>query len=203
MENQEIINPIVFIEKKEKLVSIDGVKEDMYYVRNNGVVVNKRGKVIKPTVINTGYEVYRLYSGHPNPGKYKHVLAHRLVMQTFKPIENPESMTVNHKNCDKHNNCEYNLEWCSQAENNEHGIVHKKKYGSNRYNSAFTQEQLQTIVSELNKGTNYCDILNIIGVEDNDNNRDYIGNIKRGKTYGREIKELGLELKNGSSTIES
>lgn len=197
-----IIEPIRFIEKKQKVVELEGVKKDMYYVSNDGVVVNKRGKVIKPDTINTGYQVYRLYSGHPAPGKYKHVLAHRLVMQTFQPIENPENMTVNHKDADKQNNFEYNLEWVSQKENNDHGVMIHKKYGSNRYNAMLKKEQLQTVVEELNKGTKYSEILNILGIEDTENNRDYIGNIKRGKTYSKEIEELGLTLVNGSSTIE-
>jgi hypothetical protein len=193
------ICPIKFTEEIWKDVEIDGVKKDHYQVSTSGNVRNFRGQLLKPEEINTGYLVYKLYTGHGNPGKYKHVLAHRLVKQTFQPIDNQSEMTVNHRDADKHNNNYDNLEWCTQAENNEHGIVVHKKYGSNNYQAKFNKDQLVVILDELKKGTRYKDILNIIGVEDNDNNRDYIGNIKRGRTYQREIAELN----NGSSTIES
>ena len=187
-----IVEPIKFVEKKTLPIEMDGVKDGLYFISNNGVVVNNRQKIIKPMKINTGYYTYRLYSGHPNPGKYKHVLVHRLVMQTFNPIDNPEEMTVNHKDCDKSNNYEYNLEWATQKENNEHKNIVYNKYGSNIYNSKFTKDQLPTIVNEINKGTPYSQILNKIGVEDTENNRDYVGNIKRGKTYKRQLNELKL-----------
>lgn len=196
------VNPVRFLEGTNwKSVELDNVKEGMYYINEDAVVVNKRGKEIKPNIINTDYETYRLYSGHPAPQKYKHVLRHRLVMQTFNPIDNPEEMTVNHKDANKHNNHISNLEWATQHENNMHKINLYREYGSGRYNAAFTKDQLRVILTELDKGTRYTDILIKIGLEPNDNNRDYVGNIKRGITYQKEIEEIKNE--DGSSTIES
>ena len=202
-----IFEPIRFIHWKP--VVIDGVKEGLYEVSDSGKVRNvNTGKYIQSKPNNTGYQVVRLFSGDSSyyktntySGRYKHMLVHRLVMYTFEPIDNPESMTVNHIDANKNNNYKDNLEWATQAENNEHGIVYYKKYGSNNYQAKFTKDQLRVIIKELEKKTRYKDILNIIGVEDNENNRDYIGNIKRGKTYQREIKDILEE--DGSSTIES
>lgn len=50
--------------------------------------------------------------------------------------------------------------------------------------STFSEEQVQRICEMLQEGIySYTDILNKLGLESNDNNRDYIGNIKRRITY--------------------
>lgn len=198
----EIINPFIiqpFIFEEWRLLNIEGVVKDYYYVSNCGRVKNIHGQIIKPYIINTGYMVYRLYTGHKPPGKYKHYLAHRLVMDVFEPISHPEKLTVNHKNLDKHYNVYRNLERISQSDNNIHSIVNHKLHGTGNYQAAFNKDQLRIIVDELSKGTSYTNILIMIGMVPNDNNRDYIGNIKRGKTYVREVQEI-LDEK-GSTTI--
>lgn len=43
--------------------------------------------------------------------------AHRLVMLTWKPIPNAESLTVDHLNHNKRDNSIYNLEWITREEN--------------------------------------------------------------------------------------
>lgn len=43
--------------------------------------------------------------------------AHRLVMLTFKPIPDSESLTVDHLNHNKRDNSLKNLEWVSKREN--------------------------------------------------------------------------------------
>lgn len=43
--------------------------------------------------------------------------AHRLVLLTFKPIPNAESLTVDHKNHNKRDNNLSNLEWLTREEN--------------------------------------------------------------------------------------
>lgn len=47
-------------------------------------------------------------------------LAHRLVLSTFQPNENFESLEVNHKDYNKKNNAVENLEWVTREENMQH-----------------------------------------------------------------------------------
>ena len=179
--------PIVIVE--EKPIEIDGVKPGSYIANNIGQVFNKNGKEIKPNKLNTGYYNYRLVTGEKKP-KYKHILAHRLFMETFKPIENPEEYTVNHRNMDKSKNELDNLEWVSQKENNDKKDEVMLLDGTKNYHALFSFEDLKIIVDELEKYTTYSEILNILGKPDTKVNRDYIGNIKRGKTYKRELKMI-------------
>lgn len=66
--------------------------------RNLSVKVNQRGYCM--VVTETGA-----------------ILAHRLVMFTWKPIPNAENLTVDHKNHNKRDNALENLEWVSYEEN--------------------------------------------------------------------------------------
>ena len=169
---------------------MEGIIKNYYWVSNCGQVKNKDGLILKPMLINSGYYVYRLYTGNLTGKRYKAILAHRLVKLFFDPIPNPELYTVNHDDLDKSNNFDYNLSWMTQSENNRHKSINLPSDGIYNYHASFNNEQLRIIVYELNKGTSYSDILNILGIENNDNNRDYIGNIKRGKTYKREIERI-------------
>lgn len=174
-------------------VNIEGVVKNYYLISNTGMLKNIKGQIIKPIIINTGYYTYKLYTG--TKPKYKTILVHRLVMMTFNPIENPEKYTINHINMNVADNNIYNLEWCSQEENNQEKITYYHSYGSNIYNSLFSIQDLPIIVNEINKGTKYKEILKMLGKEVTKNNMDYIGNIKRGITYQRELKELGLKIR--------
>lgn len=192
-----LIHPIIFTDnlieypliiEEWRKVDIDGVIKDYYFVNNFGVVKNIKGQILKPNMVNSGYLTYNLYTGtYP---KYKTVLISRLVMRTFFPIQNYDMMTVDHIDMDPFNNETSNLEWVTQEENNRRKELNNCNYGSGNYQSTFSREQLIIIVNELRKNNTYSNILKILGIEDSPNNRDYIGNIKRGKTYQREIKEI-------------
>ena len=48
--------------------------------------------------------------------------AHRLVMLTWKPVPDAETLTVDHLNHNKRDNSLYNLEWVTKAENQRRAI---------------------------------------------------------------------------------
>ena len=82
-----------------------------YQITKQGEVINSNGKTLKPWVNERGYLIIRLNS--------KNYRIHRLVAQTYIPnlLNLPE---VNHKDGNKLNNNDWNLEWVSRLENNDH-----------------------------------------------------------------------------------
>lgn len=73
-------------------------------------------KILKPKRSQKGY----LFVHLSVQGRAKPCRIHRLVAEHFIP--NPQGLpTVNHKNEDKTDNRVENLEWCTQAYNNEYG----------------------------------------------------------------------------------
>ena len=55
--------------------------------------------------------------------KSKSVLVHRLLMETFHPRPDMSTLEVNHKDLDKTNNIESNLEWATHKENMDHAVI--------------------------------------------------------------------------------
>lgn len=53
-------------------------------------------------------------------GKTIQDMVHRVVLSTFAPIDGWETMTVNHKNGNRQDNCLENLEWMTLSENSSH-----------------------------------------------------------------------------------
>ena len=90
-----------------------------YEVSNDGKVRGKRYGIVRKLHDNGyGYYVVSLWKG--NTTKRKKV--HRLVAEAFIPRES-ESLVVNHKNGNKHDNRVENLEWITQKENLRHAFV--------------------------------------------------------------------------------
>lgn len=81
-----------------------------------------KGRIMKLDKRKNGYLQVNLKRQKLN----KQFLIHRLVAQAFIP--NPDSLPcVNHKDENKENNNVDNLEWCTEAYNNEYGEGHKKR----------------------------------------------------------------------------
>lgn len=89
-----------------------------------------------PQPHNSGYHQMRLVD---NEGKKINCYVHRLVTETFLGIG--EAMTVNHKDCDKHNNQLSNLEAVSQSSNVKHANINNRKMGKQK----LTIEQVKEI----------------------------------------------------------
>lgn len=170
---------------KEKYQDLDypKVKPDTYEISNAGNVRNKNtGIVLKPRIINSGYYALGLYD---SDGTCHNILHHRLVADVYCEGKSKERNTVNHIIGDKSNNHPWNLEWCSQKENNEHARINGLNNISceNNYQARLTNEQVHRICQLLIKGYSYKEILDDIGLDSSDwksNNYDLIGNIRRG-----------------------
>lgn len=95
--------------------------EEHFQVSNLGrVYSNRTSKILKQTISKTGYYTIATKIGGRN-GKSLCFKIHRLVAEAF--ILNLENKPfVNHKDGNKLNNCEENLEWCTQSENVIHAI---------------------------------------------------------------------------------
>ena len=86
-------------------------------IRKNGRKMPVKERILKPEILHNGYLRVKLYD---SSGKMKKFLVHRLVCEAF--CENPENKPcVNHIDENKTNNKASNLEWCTVAENNNHG----------------------------------------------------------------------------------
>lgn len=84
-------------------------KEYRIYVSTLGHFKDEYKKPIPVKTANSGYLMIQT--------NYGLKLAHRLVMFTWRPTSNMESLTVDHLNHNKRDNSLENLEWVSFAEN--------------------------------------------------------------------------------------
>jgi hypothetical protein len=86
-----------------------------------------------PFKTKVGYWVVELKKN----GDSEKFLVHRLVAQAF--ISNPDNLPeVNHKNCDKDVNEDWNLEWTDKAGNEKHAKENgRKKYKGNQHLDTF------------------------------------------------------------------
>lgn len=79
------------------------------YVSSQGNFKDRRKRRLPIRVNQNGYCMVKTECGL--------ILAHRLVMFTWKPIPNAESLTVDHLNHNKRDNSVENLEWVTREEN--------------------------------------------------------------------------------------
>ena len=102
-----------------------------YIECKNGRRFYKKPQIIKPTVINSGYEIINL---HLKSGDLYHKLVHRLVAEHFIP--NPKNLEqVNHKDEDKTNNVVDNLEWCTREYNSVYGTNQERRIATRLKNN--------------------------------------------------------------------
>lgn len=90
------------------------IKHLHYSINNFGNIRNDlTGKQLKPQKNIYGYMVILLYDN----GKPLHFQIHRLILETFKPVENMQNLQVNHIDNNRSNNNLNNLEWVTPSEN--------------------------------------------------------------------------------------
>lgn len=91
---------------------------------------------------------------------------HRLVLMAFKPVENMESLEVNHIDGDKTNNKLENLEWCTASENQRHAFdtgLQKPRRGSASNFAKLTEEDIKEIFKLREQGLLQREIAERVG----------------------------------------
>lgn len=109
MDN-EVWKDIEGFEGKYAVSNLGNVKSLNY--RHTG-----KEKILSPFKTWKGYLRVNLCRN----GKRKNYAVHRLVLSTFNPVDDSESLQVNHIDEDKSNNRLENLEWMTCKENNNYG----------------------------------------------------------------------------------
>lgn len=91
-----------------------------YCITKDGQVYSlKINRWVKQQISNNDYFVVSM--GADNGTRYRKKV-HRLLLQTFKPVDNHDQMFVNHIDSNKQNNKLSNLEWVTPKENSEHAV---------------------------------------------------------------------------------
>ena len=81
----------------------------------------KKNKYLKPSDNGHGYQKVTLYKD-----KKQVCYIHRLVLETYKPVENMAQLQCNHIDENKSNNNISNLEWCTAKENANSGTRNER-----------------------------------------------------------------------------
>lgn len=134
-------------------------------MRSNGSVQTFKEKMLTLTNYSNGYIRTTLSMN----GKYKDFLVHRLVAIAFVVNDDPSvKIEVNHKDGNKGNNFQDNLEWCTPSYNKKHAFstgLNKQKLGEENPKSKLTDSQVLRIRELYSDGnTSYRKLAEMFGV---------------------------------------
>lgn len=102
--------------------------EGRYAVTEDGQIWSYKRKIfLKPSKSKNGYLKVVLCK----EAKTKTFLVHRLVLETYCPVEDMENLQVNHKSEIKTDNSLNNLEWCDAKYNNNYGTRNNRAARAN------------------------------------------------------------------------
>jgi len=124
--------------------------------------------------------IYLTYDISTAPRHLTSIGAHRMVLQTFCPIEDETNMVPNHKDLNKYNNKLENLEWVTQKENVHHAIANGTFNPQGEYNptAKHTNFEVETICQLLEQKKSYKEICAELGYEYNQSNIGFLSGIK-------------------------
>lgn len=127
----------------------------MYSVSDEGQVKNNKTQRILSAAYNQdGYAIVQLWKDKKPSMKR----IHRLVLETFCPIENSELFEVNHLDRNIKNNFLQNLEWCSSSQN----ILHRDKEDNpNKKTKKVQVEFLDGTIKVFNSLTDCAEYFNV------------------------------------------
>ena len=103
-------------------------KDEKYQVSNLGQIKGKTGRILKQQIIDArgGY----VYVNIDKPGttnQRTRATVHRMVMETFNPVENSDNLVIDHINGIRTDNSLENLRWVTSAENTRLGRENRKE----------------------------------------------------------------------------
>jgi hypothetical protein len=124
---------------------------DNYLIGTSGGVINRKtGRLLKRNYDNNGYVYYKIGGRHKNEN--------RLIMETYRPIENAHLYHAHHENRVRDDNRLENLEWKlikNHLSEHHKGKVlseeHKRKIGGTSKGRVLSEETKKKI-SEAKKG---------------------------------------------------
>ena len=154
--------------------------ENLYQVSNLGKIKSlKRNIILKPSHNRKGYLQIILYKN-----KNKKVgRIHRLVAEAFipNPLNKPQ---VNHIDGNKANNCIYNLEWCTNSENQKHAFKNNLQTNKGNNNPRIRKVNQYDLQGNFIKTWNSIyDIVKELNIDRSTVWRSCIGKYKQGKGY--------------------
>ena len=156
--------------------SVDRVVTD-----RDGIMRKYKGRVLKPSIIHSGYEQVGLC----NDGGCNVKKVHRLVLETFEPHVNMDDLDVNHIDGNKLNNRLTNLEWLTRRDNVLHAydIGLLNSVGERNPSAKLSKVDILEILERLDTGELQKDIASDYGV-----GLATISNINTGYTW-RSVRE--------------
>ena len=108
--------------------------------------------------------------GLTNASGLKTFKVHRVILQTFRPVEGMEALEVNHINGNKTDNRVENLEWVTTLENIQHaiktGLRSPPPSGLSSERGLFSRSDLEFIFREKRKGRTAREIASELSVKD-------------------------------------
>lgn len=167
-----------------------------YFVSTWGLIYNGKTRTFLPQNLMYDKNKYITIRVLLTDGSHKCIQPHRIVLQTFSYIENPENYEVNHKDGVKYHNWLWNLEWMTHSENMEHAKENKLfTYGENRKLSKLSNSQIIELCELIDKGFKNKEIIEIVNFGKDLNMDKYLNNIRFGHCW----KEISRNYNFGSS----
>ena len=131
---------------------------DRYLITSNSeVIVKDTRQVLRPKIVKDGYYTYTLF-GSDKKRYYKR--QHRLYALHFIP--NPlNKCCINHRDGEKLNGYNSNLEWSTLSENSlhYHNVLGSKDHGENSNWAKITEKQAKEIIRLLNQGYSQASVV--------------------------------------------
>lgn len=166
--------------------------EDIYLISNYGRLYNKETGNYLPK--NMYYDKDKYITIRLRLKDQSHICKqiHRLVLQSFIPINNSEIFDVNHKDGVKYHNWVWNLEWTTHDENMKHASKNKLfHYCEEHQNSKLSNDEVIKICELIKEGKTPGEISNIINRPDC-NIRKIVTNIKGGHSWLDISRKYGI-----------